>query len=784
MKNHFKVIIRNLIKNPTFGFVTIVGFAFSLAITLLLSSYVFNELTYDKSFPNLNHIYRLCFDKGITTFKGSLVADVKNRYPEIEKICRYDNSSIDAVRNDVPYKINDLIKTDNEFFDIFSLKLRFGNSTEPLPDNNSIAISSSLAKTIFGDVNPIGEIINIQHQKDFKVTSVFEDLPEKSSIQAQAIIAWDNVNSLGGTNINGDFHSRLFFLLKDKSDPVKLERKITNDYSKDHFMKSPFVLLPFKRSYISPLTMGGTSQTLHADLNSTFIFTIVTILILVISILNFIILFTSNHLTRLKEIGVKKTAGAGRKEIFKQFIFEAIVISFIAFALGIFLADLLKKPFTALIQKDYPVLLALHFPNIVFVILGVIIIGILAGFYPAVIISRYKPVSIFGNSGKKENLRIKSGLSVVQYLISIVLIVSLIVMTRQNSLIKNKDIGFTKEQLIQVMVPWKIKDKLPIIKEKLLSNPYIKSCTVSNGIPGRVYIYGVWNEAREKYKYEGNTPYLTVDADFFKVFNVEFLQGRGFEYGDWEKSVVMNESAFKLTGWKSIEGQVLKDIPQTFNMTNMPVASRELRVVGVIKDINMEKLNQLVAPTIFECSDHFGVSHLTCKVLPGDYPKVINDIKKVWEMTCPGFVFDYQFYDQWLDSLYKEERHSAFVIRLFAIFSIILSCLGTFGVIHSVTRQKIKEIGIRKVNGAKIANIINVLIWGVLRWIVVAFVVSVPLSYLIMTIYLQNFAYKTNLSWWIFALAGLLALGIALLTVSWQSWKAATRNPVEALRYE
>lgn len=347
--------------------------------------------------------------------------------------------------------------------------------------------------------------------------------------------------------------------------------------------------------------MGGTSQTLHADLNSIFIFTIVTILILVISILNFIILFTSNHLTRLKEIGVKKTAGAGRKEIFKQFIFEAIVISFIAFALGIFLAYLLKNPFTALIQKDFPVLLALHFPNIVFVILGVIIIGFLAGFYPAVIISRYKPVSIFGNSGKKESLRIKSGLSVVQYLISIVLIVSLIVMTRQNSLIKNKDIGFTKEQLIQVMVPWEIKDKLPIIKEKLLSNPYIKSCTVSNGIPGRVYIYGIWNEAREKYKYEGNTPYLTVDADFFKVFNVEFLQGRGFEYGDWEKSVVMNESAFKLTGWKSIEGQVLKDIPQTFNMTNTPVASRELRVVGVIKDINMEKLNQLVAPTIFEC---------------------------------------------------------------------------------------------------------------------------------------------------------------------------------------
>jgi putative ABC transport system permease protein len=788
MKNNLKIIIRNLTRNPVFGFVIIAGFAFSLAVALLLASYIFNEISYDKSFPKIDRIYRLCVDKNITTFRGDKIDDIRTRYPEIASICRYDNGSTDIVYEKSPFTVTNLAKTDNDFFKIFSLKIISGDPDEPLPDNNSIAISSSLAGILFGNTDPVGQTINILHRKDFTVTAVYNDLPEKSSIQADAVITWENVNGLYGEWRNGFFYSRIFFLLNEKSDPVILAEKLTQDYSQDHYMKQPFRLLPFRKSYLSPLTMDNGSQTLHADLQSMLLFGIVTILILVISVLNFVILFTSNHLGRIKEIGIKKVTGSGRKEIFRQFIFEAVVVSFIAFILGIYISFLLEKPFGALIGKELPALIALRFPNIFFVIPGVIVLGVLAGFYPAVVVSKIKPASIFGDYVLKEKIKMKSGLSLLQYLISIVMIISLIIMTRQNNLLINKDLGFTKEQLININIPWEIKDKLPVFKEKLLNNPYIVSCTVSHGIPGKLSLSGMWNEAREKYNYNGNLPYFTVDPDFFKVYDAEFIQGRGFVESDWGRSVVINESAFRLTGWVTIEGKALKGIPtpeQAFGgASQSDIEKNSLNIVGVIKDINVEKLNQPVAPTIFECSDHFGVSYLTCRILPGDYPGVINNIKKIWNETCPEFVFDYQFYDEWLDSLYKSEMHTAYIIRLFAVFSIILSCLGTFGIIHFISRQKTKEIGVRKVHGAKIMDIISILNWSILKWIIIAYLIAVPLSYFIMKTYLHGFAYKTTLSWWIFALAGVFILGVALLTISWQSWRAATRNPVEALRYE
>jgi putative ABC transport system permease protein len=788
MINNLKIISRNIKRNPVFGFVIIAGFAFSMAVALLLASYIFNEVSYDKSFPHIDRIYRLCVDKGITTFRGDRVEDIRKNYPGIELICRYDNGSADFVFENTPFNISNLVKTDNDFFKIFSVKITRGDLNEPLPDINSIAISSSLARTIFRESDPLGKTINIQHRKDYTVTAVYDDLPEKSSIRANAVIRWENVNDLGGEWRNGIWYSRLFFLLNKNSDPVQLGEKLTTDYSDDHYMKQPFRLLPFKKSYLSPLTMDRASATLHADLQSILLFSVVTILILIISTLNFIILFTSSHLNRIKEIGIKKVTGAGRKEIFRQFVTEAVIISLIAFFIGIYISLLMEKPFSALIGKDLPALLALRFPNILFVIPGVILIGILSGFYPAIVVSRFKPASIFGETAIKSRLKMKNGLSVLQYVISIVMIISLIIMSRQTSLLTNKDLGFTKEQLITMNIPWEIKDKLPVIKEKLHSNPYIVASTVSHGIPGRVNLWSFSNKVFEKFNYEGNLPYFTVDADFFKVFNAEFIQGRGFTEKDREKSVVINESAYKLLGWETIDGKVLKGIPnpeQAFGAaSDEEIEKNTLNVVGVIRDINVEKLNQPVAPTVFECSDNFGISFLTCRILPGDYPGVIDNIKKIWNEVCPESLFKFQFYDEWLNALYENEIQAAYIIKVFAFLSIILSCLGTFGIIHFISRQKTKEIGVRKVHGAGVTDIMIILGWNIVKWLVIAYIVAVPLSIFIMTKYLQDFAYKTTISWWIFGLAGLFALGMAILTISWQSLRSATRNPVEALRYE
>ncbi len=788
MKNNLKIILRILLRNPVFTFIIIPGFALSLSVALLLASYVFGEKEYDKSFPGIENVYCLCTQQGVTSFRGDLIDDLRNKYPEIDKLCRYDNGAQELAYEKTPFKVNSFVKADNDFFRIFTLKLTEGDPENPIPDNNSIAVSSGFARTVFGDANPIGKSVIVQNRKEFLVSAVFEDLPEKSSIQAQAVVAWENANDLGGEWRNGVFYSRLFFSLANNADPDNLAGKLTADYSDDHYMKQPFRLFPFKKSYLSPVTAGSTSQTLHADLQSILLLSLVTSLIIVISVLNFVILFTSNHLNRVREIGVRKVTGAGRKTIFSQFILEAIFISVVAFILAIYLSMLLEPAFGRLVQKDLHALAALKFPNILVIIPGILIIGFLSGFYPAAIISKVKPASIFGESSVESKLKLRNGLSLFQYLITIVMIVSITVMTRQNNLLTNKDIGFSKEQIITINAPWEVKDKLPVIKQKLLTNPYVKSCAVSHGIPGKVSLWNMWEEPRDEYGYNGQIPSFTVDPDFFRVYNVEFLQGRDFNEGDWKKSVIINETAFKLTGKESIDDMVLRGIPtpeQVFGKaTKEEIAENSVKVIGVVKDINVEKLSEPIKPTVFECSDNFGISYLSCRLMPGAYRNLIGDIRKIWEEVCPGIVFDYSFYDEWLDNLYKTEMHSAYVIRVFSIISIFLSCLGTFGIIHFVSRMKTKETGIRKVHGAKIHDIILNLNRGIIKWILVAYLISIPVSYLLMNQYLKSFAFRIQLSWWIFALSGLIAFAIALLTVSWHSWRAATRNPVEALRYE
>lgn len=788
MSYNIKIILRILLRNPVFTFIIIPGFALSLSVALLLASFIFSEREYDKSIPGVDNIYRLCVQKGVTTLRGDIVDDIRNKYPEVEFLCRYDNGLAELSYENEPCKVNSFVKTDNDFFRIFSVNLIAGDTQDPLPDNQSIAVSSDFAKMVFGNSDPIGKAVIVQNRKEFVVSAVFEDLPQKSSIQAQAIVTWENVNDLGGEWRSGIFYSRYFFKLYENSDPVLLAGKLTTDYSEDHYSNELFRLFPFKKSYLSPITAGTMGQTLHADLQTILLLSLVTLLIIFVSVLNFIILFTSNHLNRIKEIGVRKVAGADRKTIFRQFILEAIIISIVAFALGIYLSFLLETPFSKLIQTDLQAMTALKFPNILVVIPGILIIGFLSGFYPAAIISKVKPASIFGESSVESKMKMRNGLSLVQYLITIVMIVSIIAMTRQNNLLINKNIGFSKEQIITINAPWEIKEKLPVLKQKLQANPHVKSCAVSHGIPGKVSLWNMWGEPRDKYGYNGQIPCFTVDPDFFKVYNVEFLQGRDFDERDWKKSVIINETAFRLIGKETIEDLVLRGIPrpeQAFGKASREATEKNsIKVIGVIKDINVEKLNEPVKPTVFECSDNFGISYLSCSFLPGAYQSIVSDIRKIWEETCPGVVFNYNFYDEWLNSLYKSEMHSAYVLRVFTILSIILSCLGTFGIIHFVSRMKTRETGIRKVHGAKISDIIVNINHGIIIWIAAAYILAIPLSYFLIRQYLKGFAFRIKLSWWIFALAGLIVLAIALLTVSWQSWRAATRNPVEALRYE
>jgi putative ABC transport system permease protein len=341
----------------------------------------------------------------------------------------------------------------------------------------------------------------------------------------------------------------------------------------------------------------------------------------------------------------------------------------------------------------------------------------------------------------------------------------LIILSKQIDFVRSKDFGFDTNRLLRVDVHWQLFNKAKAIRDRLLTDPSISDVCFSHGSPGSIYLTSSWDGLESK---DIIVNELNVDTSFLKVFRIPVIMGRELRPSDFNKVCYINETAFKLTGWKSFFGEKYHG----------------KEIIGIVKDFNFANMYNPIGPLVIPISSDMGISHLTVRVNPGNLQRVINTLKATWKEVCPGHELKYQFYDEWLNSMYKGEERLVSSIRLSAILAILISCLGILGLAEYTIKRRTKEIGLRKVNGATILNIIILLNTNFFKWVLIGFVIACPVTYFIMHKWLENFAYKTVLSWWIFALAGIIALGIALLTVSWQSWRAAMRNPVEALRYE
>jgi putative ABC transport system permease protein len=404
---------------------------------------------------------------------------------------------------------------------------------------------------------------------------------------------------------------------------------------------------------------------------------------------------------------------------------------------------------------------------LIWLLLGVVVISFISGIYPALSISRLKPITILMKREvvSHNSFGLRAFLNIFQYTVSVSLIIALIVLSRQIDYVRTKDYGFDTDKLLRVDVHWRLADKTGVIKNELLSDPSVKSVCFSHGSPGSIYLTSSWEPLGGQNEI---ISVLTTDSAFLKVFQIPVIKGRELLPSDFDKVCYINETAYKKTGWDSFEGKKFQGF----------------EIIGLVKDFNFADLYNQIGPLAITISSEMGVSHLTLRVSAENIPQTIKTLKETWRKVCPGHELKYQFYDEWLDSMYKGEERLAAAIRLFAVLAIMISCLGILGLAEFSIKRRIKEIGIRKVNGARISDIIALLNKDFIRWVLIAFIIAVPVSWYVMNLWLKNFAYKTSLSCWIFALAGLIALGIALLTVSWQSLRAATRNPVEALRYE
>jgi putative ABC transport system permease protein len=765
-----KILIRSLIKRRSTSLIIITGFSVSISIVLVLIAFLINEFSVDKGYPNIDHIYRVFANGDRASVREDFREYFLENYPEIEDACRYNRYRTTVTSDDVPFS-GQMIATESSFFNIFSSAFLIGDAGSSLSNPNDIVLTESFAKKVFGNEDPIGKILIAEYKESLVVSGIIEDFPDNSSIRGDFItnsktkIRYEGWSDGQGNSLN---FFRLFCLVSNNTDVPVLEDLLTKDISSIKYsMGYPIEsidLIPFSESYF----MQGInrSQTGHANIKLIKLLLVITSVIILLAIFNYINLTTAGFTDRYKEIAVKKTIGASRQKVFFQFISESVLICFISFLAALLLSSFWIPLFEKFLGSNVNLKVLYQPVVIVCILIGVLIISILAGMYPALAISGLRPINIFMKRGvsRRNYFNLRGVLNIIQNAVSVTLIITLIVITRQIDYVRTRDFGFETDKLLRVNVHWRLKDKTGIIRDKLMQEPTIKNVCFSHGTPGSIYSYSSWLVDDEEMKMND----LTVDSAFFNVFRIPIIMGRELLPSDFGKVCYINETAFETSGWDTFEGQKYHG----------------KEIIGVVEDFHLANMYNKIEPVAVAFSSDMGVSHLTLRIEPINLPRTINALEKTWKEVCPGHELQYQFYDEWLDSMYQSEERLAAAISLFSVLAILISCLGILGIAEFSIRKRTKEIGLRKVNGARVSQIMVLLNMDFIKWVFFALFIALPSSWFILNKWLENFAYKANLSWWIFTIGGMLALVIALITVSWQSWRAASRNPVEALRYE
>ncbi len=764
-----RILFRSLFKNKVTSTITITGFSVSISMALIIIAFIIGEYSYDKAYPNINRIYRVFANDNRASVREDFRELFLKNYPAIEDACRYNNYNTTLTYEDKPFS-GQMIVTDTSFFNIFSTQFLIG-SHNSLANSNDVVLTQSFARKIFGNEDPVGKTLLAEYEKPLVVSGVVKDFPAYSSIRGDFFtnskikIKYEGWSDGMGNEVN---YFRMFILVKSEESISGLEELLTRDITsvqyKTGYLIEKILLIPFIKSYFTQGING--SQTQHANLKLIRLFSVISSIIILLAVFNYINLTTASHTDRFKEIGIKKSIGAGRSQIFEQFMFESFLICFISFLLALLLSSFWVPFFERFLGSKINLTILYKPFWLMWLVFGVFVISILSAIYPALSISRLKPISILMKREilKHNSFGLRAVLNIIQNAVSISLIIALIVLSKQIEYVRTKDYGFDTDRLLRVDVHWRLADKAGIIRDKLLSDPSIKNVCFSHGSPGSIYSYSSWDVSDKELRMNE----LSVDSAFFDVFRIQVIKGRNLLPSDFNKVCYINETAFKTSGWDTFEGEKYHG----------------QEIIGIVKDFHFADLHNQIAPLAVQITSEMGISHLTLRVSPENIPRTIRSLTETWKEVCPGHELKYQFYDEWLDSMYKNEERLAAAIRLFAILAIMISCLGIMGLADFSIRKRIKEIGIRKVNGARVSEVMVLLNIDFMKWSVIAFVIATPVAWYIMNLWLENFAYKTSLSWWIFVLAGFMAMVIALLTVTWQSWKEATRNPVEALRYE
>ena len=761
--NTLKLFMRLLKREKMFSIITIGGYAISMAVLLILLAFIFGEYNVNSDFKNGKNIYRITRSDNRSDVPQTLLTDVKENIPGIDKMCLY------TIHQRL-YKIGNhqesayFIGTNDDFLQMFSFEFIYQSSDPTLAIEDNIILTKTFSEKLFGERNPVGEFFQIGG-KQFNIVGIVSDVPQNASFSFDALINFKFVYlSKSGYNKEDHIMHNSFVSIKPNADFEAVNSQISGMINHwGLFKKVKLSLQPLSQVYFK----GYRSDNLeHANVNLIYLLSSISLLVLLMTIFNYVNLTVARGLERLNEIGIRKASGAWKKDIFFQVISESVIVSLSSMLIAVIVASLIFPFFSRIIGVDIEFKALFSKANVLMGITMVFLLtGILSGIYPAMKFSGVSPLQMMSyHKGIKRKGK-SAGIIAVQFMITSVLILCLLFIQKQLDYIKYKDFGFDKEMMVRLDLKGNLSRKHEIIKNELIKYPQFISVSASCGSPmqmvgsssGKFTING-----KEK---EMSTKSFSIDEDFIDAFNIEIVEGRNFVPTDNDE-IIINEQLYKTLEWDNLSGQ--KYLGRS--------------VVGVVKDFHYENLYNGIGNLEIQKVDRIA-SILNIKI-KGDISKNLELIKDIYTKIEPEVPFTFKFYDDCLYKMYQKEEKAAKAIQIFAIIAIIISCLGLIGLIEHITRVKVKEISIRKINGAKTREIISMLNISIVKWVFLGFIIACPLVYYIMNRWLENFAYKTSLNWWIFALAGLLALAIALLTVSFQSWKAATRNPVEALRYE
>ncbi len=802
IKNYLKVAARNILKHKGFSTINIVGLAIGIACSVLIFLFVAHELSYDKFHEKSDRIYRLAVRASVgntkirQTYSSSMTFKrLLAEFPEIETGVKFLNlGRTPVVLGEKTYYESNFFAVDSTFFDVFSVPLIHGDPQTVLTEPNMMVISRETALKYFGNTDAVGKILRADFSYgiggiDFEITGISENLPSNSHFHYDLLVSsatFPNfINDPGWSSNN--FIS--YFVLREGASPERLEEKI-KEFTRKYMGGEKYDAWVAKGNYWEYYLQPITKIHLTSDLNGEFeangnetyvyIFSAISIIILLIACINFMNLSSAKSSLRAKEVGMRKVVGSGRGKLVIQFLSESTLLSFISLAIGMGIVILLLPLYKNLIGRELEVHL---FDNFIVIpsLLGLgLIVGLISGSYPAFFLSSFKPIAVLKGMTSRSTggSWMRNILVIFQFSISIFLIIGTLAVNQQLKFFQTKKLGFDKEQVLVLRNPGALGNNTASFKEALRKYRSVMNVSGSNTLPGRSFSnIGFGAEGVD----ESFTLNLCIcDYDFLDTLKLELAKGRFFsrEFASDSHAAVLNEKAVELLGW---------DDPIGKRINNWAENRGDFTVIGVIKDYHYESLHQEIRPQALFLSGGYyqrGEDYISVRLDTENIPGTIKNIENTWKNFAPNKPFEYSFLDEDYERLYLNEKQTRKIFSIFSFLAIFIACLGLFGLASFVADRKTKEIGIRKILGASVPRIVNILNKSFVKWVIVANLIAWPVAWFVMNRWLQNFAYRIDLSWWMFVLAAVLALIIAIITVSFQTVKAALRNPADSLRYE